>query len=290
MKESLVWAQSCEIFSHGNQSPYTHHSIHLNVTKNAHSEMRNALTHAIKARKAHGRGFPLRAAFRSLASVATVAAQSAQPYQVVLREYQEECIQSVLLALKAGKKRLGISLATGSGKTVSWLLSSTIDLSTKLPPLQVIFTQLLDRVPPKNDATQTLILAHRRELVQQAAKHCLNAYPSKTIDIEMANTHATGVADITIASIQSLMAGDRLEKFDPSRFKLILVDEAHHIVARSYLSVLDYFGLKKPSEDSPALVGVSATLSRSDGVKLGAALDEVVYHKYGLPTMFPGDC
>jgi ATP-dependent helicase IRC3 len=37
---------------------------------------------------------------------------------VRLREYQEECIQSVLSYLVRGEKRLGISLATGSGKTV----------------------------------------------------------------------------------------------------------------------------------------------------------------------------
>jgi superfamily II DNA or RNA helicase len=35
-----------------------------------------------------------------------------------LRQYQEECIQSVLSYLEKGHKRLGISLATGSGKTV----------------------------------------------------------------------------------------------------------------------------------------------------------------------------
>ena len=38
--------------------------------------------------------------------------------KVQLRSYQEECIQSVLAALQEGNKRLGISLATGSGKTV----------------------------------------------------------------------------------------------------------------------------------------------------------------------------
>lgn len=40
------------------------------------------------------------------------------PLRIVLREYQEECIQSVLSYLQKGHKRLGVSLATGSGKTV----------------------------------------------------------------------------------------------------------------------------------------------------------------------------
>lgn len=40
-----------------------------------------------------------------------------------LRDYQQECIKSVVLSLKRGHKRVGISLATGSGKTVNRLLS-----------------------------------------------------------------------------------------------------------------------------------------------------------------------
>ena len=41
-----------------------------------------------------------------------------KPAGIKLRQYQEECIQSVLSYLDQGHKRLGISLATGSGKTV----------------------------------------------------------------------------------------------------------------------------------------------------------------------------
>ena len=41
------------------------------------------------------------------------------PIRIRLREYQEECIQAVLSHLEQGHKRLGVSLATGSGKTVS---------------------------------------------------------------------------------------------------------------------------------------------------------------------------
>ena len=184
-----------------------------------------------------------------------------------LRQYQEECIQSVLSYLDQGHKRLGVSLATGSGKTV-------------------IFTQLIDRVKPTDDqAKQTLILAHRRELVEQAARHCERAYPGKSIDIEMGDVKASGAADITVASIRSLASWDRLRKYDPKRFKLVLVDEAHHIVAPGYLEVLEYFGLYPAKEEchaketGPALVGVSATFSRFDGQRLGAAIDHIVYHK-----------
>ncbi|RDL35735.1 p-loop containing nucleoside triphosphate hydrolase protein [Venustampulla echinocandica] len=205
------------------------------------------------------------ATFRQYAKASTslpgIAPEEAPPIKIRLREYQEECIQAVLTHLDQGHKRLGISLATGSGKTV-------------------IFTQLIDRVKPHTElADQTLILAHRKELVEQAARHCKDAYPMKKIEVEMSSMHASGSADITVASIQSILSGDRILKFNPKRFKLVLVDEAHHIVSAGYLKAMEYFGLSKKQPDSPALVGVSATLSRFDGLRLGAAIDQIVYHK-----------
>lgn len=86
-------------------------------------------------------------------------------------------------------------------------------------------------------------------------------------------------ADIIVASIRSLVSKDRIYKFDPREFKLVLVDEAHHIVASSYRQVLGYMDLNEPTQGSPLLVGVSATFSRFDGLKLGAAIDHIVYHK-----------
>lgn len=65
--------------------------------------------------------------FRSLQPAlrykSTIHAKQLQPAPtsqppIVLREYQEECIQAVLNHLEKGHKRLGVSLATGSGKTV----------------------------------------------------------------------------------------------------------------------------------------------------------------------------
>ncbi|GKT59079.1 hypothetical protein ColTof4_12628 [Colletotrichum tofieldiae] len=156
----------------------------------------------------------------------------------------------------------------------------TRDWGSRWPQAVVIFTQLIERIQPRRGrATQTLILAHRRELVEQAARHCTNAYPNSSVEIEMGSMHASGAADITIASLQSITSGDRLSKFDPRRFKLVLVDEAHHIVAPGYMRVLRHFELDAKRADSPALVGVSATFSRFDGLKLGAAIDQIVYHK-----------
>jgi len=78
-----------------------------------------------------------------------------------LRPYQEECVDACLKAISEGKRRLGISLATGAGKTV-------------------IFTNLIGKVQLENTKRyQTLILVHRRELVEQAARHCVEVYPDK---------------------------------------------------------------------------------------------------------------
>lgn len=98
----------------------------------------------------------------------------------------------------------------------------------------------------------------------------------------MGNLHASGLADITVASVQSITSGDRISKFDPARFKLLLVDEAHHIAASSYMETVRHFGLASPNQQNctPALVGVSATMSRFDGVRLSDAIDHIVYHKW----------
>lgn len=210
---------------------------------------------------------PWRRLLQPSLSYATITSSTAETPKVQLRDYQEASIQAVLQHLRLGHRRLGISLATGSGKTV-------------------IFSHLIDRVPaPTPEATQTLILVHRRELVEQAARHSRNTYPEKSIEIEMGSMHASGYADITVASIQSIMSGDRLQKFDPKTFKLILVDEAHHIAAARYLDVLKHFGLDSETQRGTtkpctALVGVSATFSRHDGVSLGSAIDHIAYHKY----------
>ena len=75
-----------------------------------------------------------------------------------------------------------------------------------------------------------------------------------------------------------MLRSDRLGKFNPDWAKLILIDEAHHAAAPTYLKILEYFGALS-KESKAVVVGVSATLSRLDGLRLGAALDEIVYHR-----------
>lgn len=186
---------------------------------------------------------------------------------VTLRPYQESAIQAVQSHISQGHRRLGISLATGSGKTV-------------------IFTQLIGKIVPPEDEpqrTQTIVLVHRKELAEQAFGHIQNAYPNTLVEVEMGNKKATGAADITICSVSTLTAssGARLQKFDPAKIKLVLLDECHHAVAKSWLKALEHFGaLVKPEEGKgPVVVGVSATMSRFDGLALGKVLDHIVYHK-----------
>lgn len=130
--------------------------------------------------------------------------------------------------------------------------------------------------PARPEAEKTLILVHRRELVQQAAKQCEKQYPDKVVDIEMGTSHAKKEADIIVASVQSII--NRLEKYDAELYKLILIDECHHAVSPSYLKVLKHFQAMDVNEKTPIIVGVSATVSRFDGVSLGKVLDKLVFH------------
>ena len=94
----------------------------------------------------------------------------------------------------------------------------------------------------------------------------------------MGNFHGSGTADITICSVQSLLRSERLNKFNPEWAKLILIDEAHHAAAPTYLKILEHFGAST-KESKAVVIGVSATLSRLDGLRLGVALDQIVYHR-----------
>lgn len=202
----------------------------------------------------------LRAGYKSLRGVTTIAPA------INLRPYQLECIQKCQNAVEAGRNRLAVSLATGGGKTV-------------------IFSHLVQQTKPSGSRSQTLILVHRRELVEQAANHCRRTCIGSTVELEMGFHRASGNADVTVCSVQSLTG--RLENYQPERVRLIIIDEAHHAAAKTYRDILDYFGANTP-ETECIVIGFSATLFRKDGLQLAGVFDEIIFDKDYLSMMKDG--
>jgi superfamily II DNA or RNA helicase len=120
-----------------------------------------------------------------------------------------------------------------------------------------------------------LILAHRGELLDQAADKMRRSVGLEC-SIEKADETSLGKWErITIGSVQSMMRPKRLSKFRPDHFAAIIVDEAHHALADSYQRVLDHF-----SEAN--VLGVTATPDRGDKRSLGQIFDSMAY-EYSLP-------
>ncbi|KAG6862363.1 hypothetical protein C0995_011803 [Termitomyces sp. Mi166 len=191
-----------------------------------------------------------------------------------LRPYQEHCVDACLDALAAGASRIGVSLPTGSGKTT-------------------VFISLLSRLPPPTSspaARRSLIVVNSVELARQSAEQVAFLFPSWSVEIEQGGKyHATGDADVTVATYQTLLNPKRLAKFDPCHLKAIIVDEAHHAAAPSYRRLLSHFDANIQNPDPtfrpPTLphkipvVGFSATFSRHDGLALGSVFERIVYHR-----------
>ncbi|KAI0639485.1 P-loop containing nucleoside triphosphate hydrolase protein [Trametes polyzona] len=193
---------------------------------------------------------------------------------VVLRPYQELCLDACLDALKAGSTRIGVSLPTGSGKTT-------------------VFISLLSRLEAPRDApeaTRSLVIVNSIELARQTAAQARRLFPDWSVEIEQGKHHATGTADLTVATFQTLLRSNRLDKFRAQYMKALIVDEAHHAAAPSYRHILSHFDpdIKSPNVDSEPIdrpshrvpiLGFSATFSRHDGLALGSVFERIVYHR-----------
>ncbi|KAK5962695.1 double-stranded DNA-dependent ATPase PWA37_005136 [Arxiozyma heterogenica] len=186
-----------------------------------------------------------------------------------LRDYQREAVNTCVKYVTSGHvKRIGVSLATGGGKTV--IFSHLIDKLNQMKLKQKSNDQTFRRF-------KTLILVHRRELAFQALNTIRHFNPTTNVQLEMSQHHANvGEADTIIASVLSLV--QRLDKYDPNNIDLIIVDEAHHIVADTYMKILKHFHAANEKSRIP-VIGFSATFERADKKALSQALDEIVYHK-----------
>lgn len=158
---------------------------------------------------------------------------------MILRPYQHEAVNATLEALQTKQSAL-VVMATGLGKTVT-------------------FAEIARRVPGR-----VLVLAHREELIQQAASK-IRMVTGENVDIEMASDradmHIYRKSKIVVASVQSLHA-KRIKRFKPEAFQWIITDEAHHAPAASYRRIYSHFPAAKH-------IGVTATPDRSDEKALG---------------------
>jgi superfamily II DNA or RNA helicase len=179
-----------------------------------------------------------------------------------LRDYQREAVASVLRLRKEGLRRLVVHLPTGAGKTV-------------------IFSELarMARRP-------VLVLAHRTELIEQAAdklRQALGPAAAGQVAVEQAGARAPADAKVVVASIRSLHEARLARVLAERRFGLVVYDECHHATADANKGVLAALGCFDPDWDG-TLLGFTATPARADGVGLDTVFEAVACSRT-LPQM-----
>ncbi len=166
-----------------------------------------------------------------------------------LRPYQRRAVDSIARCLADAPSTL-LVLPTGCGKTV-------------------VFAHAIREVCA-SERPRAMVIAHREELIDQNAR-TIGRVVGEPCDIEMADRHADlnqfHRAKVIVASKDSLHAR-RLERFDPSEFGMLVVDEAHHATANSYARVIDHF-----AGNGAKHLGVTATPNRHDQEALGSVYD-----------------
>ena len=170
-----------------------------------------------------------------------------------LRPYQNEARHSVENEWQEGRKRTLLVLPTGCGKTI-------------------VFSQIAADCVMKGQ--KVLIMAHRGELLEQAADK-LKAVTGLKAELEKAESSAAGKwTPVVVGSVQTLMREKRLQRFKPDFFGAIIIDEAHHALSDSYQTVLKYF-------DGANVLGVTATPDRADMKDMGEYFESLAY-EYSL--------
>lgn len=161
---------------------------------------------------------------------------------LAFRGYQSRAIDSARTKLAASIRRIILNAPTGAGKTV--IATGIIHLA-------------LAR------GKRILFVAHRRELIDQCCEK-LEAGGITDYGVIMAGSKRIRPdAPVQVASIQTLVR----RQLPPA--DLIIIDEAHRAVSRSYLNVTANY-------PRAAVIGLSATPERLDGKGLDQLFDDMV--------------
>ena len=144
---------------------------------------------------------------------------------------------------EAGYRRGLVVLATGLGKT--WL--AAFDAK-------------------QMGARRVLFVAHREEILKQAAETFLRIRPGERVGLYMGKVRDVHV-DILCASVQTLGREGHLRRFSPQHFDYIVIDEFHHAAAPTYRQLLNYFAPQ-------FLIGLTATPDRTDGSAILSLCDD----------------
>lgn len=168
---------------------------------------------------------------------------------MTLRPYQQGARENVHSEWEAGRLRTLTVLPTGTGKTI-------------------VFSAVAEDQVRAGD--RVLILAHRGELLDQAAEK-LKKSTGLGCAVEKAESSCLNSwYRVTVGSVQSLQRPQRLEKFPHDYFGTIIIDEAHHAITDGYRRILDWFG-------GARVLGVTATPDRGDMRNLGEVFDSLAY-------------
>lgn len=170
-----------------------------------------------------------------------------------LRSYQSKCYYSVAEGWKKGFKRQLVIQATGTGKTV--LMGEVANNEVNAWSGRV------------------MMLAHTDEILDQAIDKFSKA---SRLDLakEKAGERASRHDKVVVASVQTMRQLRRLQEYERDAFSLIMVDEAHRSLAKSYQDVLAYFNTAR-------VLGVTATADRGDKKELGTYFERIAID-YGL--------
>ena len=166
-----------------------------------------------------------------------------------LRPYQQDARDKIHTEWENGRLRTLLVLPTGTGKTI------------------VFASVAADQV---RAGDRVLILAHRGELLEQAADKLQRSTGLVSAVEKAESTCLDSWFRVVVGSVQTLQRPARLERFPHDYFGTIIIDEAHHAITDGYRRILDYF-------ESAKVLGVTATPDRGDMRNLGEVFDSLAY-------------